>query len=123
MIVYRVQNHKGSGFYHDGFYGNFPPVQYWYPIFRYCSEDAQSSFLGVIHPRTTQKIQDQVYKEGSTWVFGFQSKKAMLDWFPEQILKGVPEFGGKIVKYEIDSKHVSFLDKQCIFDISKAKII
>lgn len=123
MIIYRVENNKGKGFYHDGFYGNFPPVQRWYPILRYCSEDATSLFINIIHPKVQSSIQELVYDEDSNFVFGFYSESQLSDWFPKNILDKIELKGGKILKYEIDPKFVIKLNRQCVFDIKKSKLI
>lgn len=123
IIIYRVENDKGRGFYHDGFYGKFPIVDRWYPILRRASFDAQMLFLKAIHPSVDRDHNELAYKENSNWVFGFSNRKQMHDWFPQFILDDVPKFNGKIVKYQIDKKYVKFLNKQCLFNIKKATII
>jgi hypothetical protein len=123
MIIYRVENNKGKGFYHDGFYANFPPVQYWYHILKYATDEAQTLFISTVHPRTEKDIEQLVYDSNSNWIFGFSNEKEMNDWFPEFILEGVIAKLGKISQYIVDDKYVKILNKQCVFDISKAVLI
>jgi hypothetical protein len=123
ITIYRVENDKGRGFYHDGFFGKFPPVQYWYPILRHASCDAQTFFIKSVHPNLDRKHDELAYDEKSNWVFGFVGSKDLHDWFPPFILKDVPKFNGKIIKYHIEKKYVKFFHKQCLFNIEKATII
>lgn len=123
MIIYRVENNKGRGFYHDGFYANFPPVQRWYPILKYATEEVQTLFISTVHPRPENEISELVYEEDSNWIFGFSSEQEMNDWFPEFILNDVIAKLGKISQYIVDDKYVKILNKQCVFDISKATLI
>lgn len=123
MIVYRVENDCGRGFYHDRFNCKFPIVDDWYPIIRHCSYDAAYFFITTVHPSASKEVQDIAYKDDSSFVFGFSSEQEMKDWFPDFILKGVAEKFGKIIMYEIDEQYVIIDNKQCIFDISKSSII
>ena len=123
MIVYRIENDKGRGFYHDGFYGYFPMVQYWYPFLACSSHDAAVYFLSVIHPRISDEESEVVYEQNSDWVFGFSSEQDMKSWFPSEILNEIPLVGGKIKKYSIEPEFVKEFSKQCIFNIAKATLI
>lgn len=123
MIVFRVENENGKGFYQDGFYGKFRPVHHWYPILKRCSPDAMNYFINTIHPKVSQEYHDMVYNLNSNFVFGFSSEIEMKLWFPESILNSIILKNGKITKYEVNEKHVKILNKQCIFDISEAKIL
>lgn len=123
ITIYRVENDKGRGFYHDGFYGNFPPVQYWYPIFRFCSRDVKECFLDSIHPRVNKEHDELVYADHSDWVFGFATESDMHRWFPYFVLNHVPRFKGKILKYQVDDQHVKFLKSQCLFNVKEANIV
>lgn len=120
MIVFRVENDKGIGFYHDGFYGNFPPVQYWYPHLEKCSHKEQENYINLVHPKIPKTDETEVYENNSSWIFGFTSEQSMQNWFPEHILDKIPEFNGKILKYKIEEKFVKEFDGQCIFDVTMA---
>lgn len=50
ITIYRVENHKARGFYHDEFYSNFLPVQYWYPVLSRASSDVHSMFIDNYSP-------------------------------------------------------------------------
>jgi len=123
MIIFRVENNTGKGFYSDGFFGKFKPVEEWLPILKKCPWHDLDYFLNIYHPRLPTDIIDMVYDNNSTWVCGFATQQAMHDWFPDDILKDVPKFGGRIVHYEVSQEFVKEFDKQCVFDISKAKFI
>lgn len=113
MDIYRIENSKGNGFYHDSFYVNFPPVQYWYDIFEKCTDEFVEYALSIIHPRIN----------GIDWntlsehhVHGFSSFNDLKRWFPKNILYKIEENGGFIKKFTVPDDSVLLFKRQCIFD-------
>lgn len=119
MNVYRIENQFGSGFYHGSFLTYFQPVQFWWvdETKNMCNTEL-TEFILDKHPHIPIDMRDHVYSD-NTLVFGCQSAKLLLDWFPEHILHEVNQHDGTIKEYTIHKKYVNFYDKQCVFDISK----
>lgn len=128
MRVYRVENDVGGGFYSNGFYGNFPPVQYWWELLNNCKYSekeekcALTYFINNLHPRNREF--DKVCNEsGGEYYFGFTSVYQLKRWFPESILNNITKFGGSVKVYEVSNDYVRKDSFQCIFNKGEASLI
>lgn len=105
MKLYRVVNPNGKGFYQS--YNGTPPVQYWYPILKYCDNESLELFINTVHPYIDPKEYD------SKLLFAFSTVEDLLMWFPPAILE---QMIGDVVEIEIDSLYVELKSKQCLYD-------
>lgn len=121
MKIYRVENDKGRGFYQDGFYGKFKPVQYWWDILDKCTDSAIEYFLSVLHPRPSYESQKLV--NDNKYVYGFLSTEQLHSWFPDNIITKIKSSGGIIKIYEVPHEYVVLDKNQCVFDISRSIFI
>ncbi len=121
MKVFRVENTKGRGFYHDGFYSHFPPVFRWWTTLLYCSDDAIEKFISSLHPYPSTETRNLV--QNDSYVYGFVCKEDLHRWFPEHIIKGIFEKGGSIKIYEVPNEFIHIDKRQCVFNINKSKYL
>jgi hypothetical protein len=121
VSVYRIVGPTGKGFYTSGFYGNFSPVEYWYPELKNLDSDAIDDALAELHPHIPDR--SLVYEENNPFVFGCSTAKDLLNWFPEKILKEIEPAGGRIRKFSIDEGFVIDYPKQCIFQCNSAQSV
>lgn len=57
--------------------------------------------------------------EKSSYLFAFQSRKLMLDWFERNTLKKLVKAGGKIKCFVIEENSILFGEQQCCYKCKK----
>jgi hypothetical protein len=121
MLVYRLEDAFGLGYKGRRYDDSYPDLD----SLSQCHKNYFTSSWSCDKSRPVPWADNipKVFLKREGWYFGFYTEHQIVRYFSPHDLFVMGEFGGVIVTYEVDDKHVWKGDHQCVFFKRRAVIV